>query len=198
MLRTKFNDVSKKGPCCLYKTTQHHEYSHMQVSIALHGFAYPADSHIRTNRLATKLFGYTRFDCTLVNNIFSRVFSNQATRVICASGTTMQSLCLDLYPVPKLQLVSIFLWLKYRFICRHYWRTNPSIIPIIICNYIWGRWCQKEVSQTWISNCITLLDAITYLCLLYTLLVPKSSYVGHRDIEMWISATNIEWMLNPD
>ena len=44
--------------------------------------------------------------------------------------------------------------------------------------HIWGLWCQKQVSQAGISNCIpqNMWDAITYPYLGYLLLALKSSY----------------------
>ena len=44
--------------------------------------------------------------------------------------------------------------------------------------HIWGLWCQKHVSQAGISDYIPQWDVITYPCLRYLLLAPKSSYVN--------------------
>ena len=54
---------------------------------------------------------------------------------------------------------------------------RPNANPSVLSETIWGLWCQKQVSQAGISNCIPqqLWDAITYPCLRYLLLVPKSS-----------------------
>ena len=48
-------------------------------------------------------------------------------------------------------------------------------------SHIWRLWCQNHVSQAGISNYIPLCDVITYPCLRYLLLAPKSSYLrGQR------------------
>ena len=55
---------------------------------------------------------------------------------------------------------------------------------------LWGRWCQKQVSQAGISDCIAqyiLWDAVTYPCLRYLLLAPKSSFAPGKYLAMlWL------------
>ena len=63
---------------------------------------------------------------------------------------------------------------RLQFSCYSSDNLNPSVhgatLPVN-----WGRWCQKQVSQTGIRNCMPLWDAISYPCLRYLLLAPKSS-----------------------
>ena len=56
-----------------------------------------------------------------------------------------------------------------------YWEFLRSC-GFIWFNYVCGLWRQKQVSQAWMSNWI-LRDVITFPCLRYLLLAPKSSYL---------------------
>ena len=64
-----------------------------------------------------------------------------------------------------------------------------------------GLWCQKQVSQAGINNCIPQYSvgcnhyAITYPCLRYLFLVPKSTYmyIGEIQLRFFVNSDSVKY-----
>ena len=80
----------------------------------------------------------------------------------------------------------LFLWILSTSTVYDFHRR--LIISLYCCmgcsgNNIWGLWYQKQISQAGVSNC-TPQGAITYPCMRYLLIMPKSPYQGFCTI-LW-------------